>query len=232
MGRRKSKKKKKVENRRLNRIKLGKNVPFTLSNYPKKLYGIQNSYQYLINVHKCCFNGGEFKNVRYRAGHLTHCFMKKAKFENIDFIFVNLKNTSFKGSTFYKVVFNGCNLRGADFSLCSFKDTYFINCNLSEEQKEHLSGNTRIINKLEYDVPDSIKMLTFSISQNKSLEKYRILSIKNTKLNKVMINLLLSKFTEAQIVKFLKKVSITNKKQFRTIHDYIDSIAKYYHSMI
>lgn len=47
-----------------------------------------------------------------------------------------------------------------------------------------------------------------------------------------MINLLLSKFTEAQIVKFLKKVSITNKKQFRTIHDYIDSIAKYYHSMI
>ena len=82
------------------------------------------------------------------------------------------------------------------------------------------------------DVPDSIKMLTFSISQNKSLEKYRILSIKNTKLNKVMINLLLSKFTEAQIVKFLKKVSITNKKQFRTIHDYIDSIAKYYHSMI
>ena len=69
--------------------------------------------------------------------------MKKAKFENIDFIFVNLKNTSFKGSTFYKVVFNGCNLRGADFSLCSFKDTYFINCNLSEEQKEHLSGNTR-----------------------------------------------------------------------------------------
>ena len=77
-----------------------------------------------------------------------------------------------------------------------------------------------------------LKMLTFSISQNKSLEKYRILSIKNTKLNKVMINLLLSKFTEAQIVKFLKKVSITNKKQFRTIHDYIDSIAKYYHSMI
>ena len=222
---RKSKRKKLLQKRRRNRNKLGENVPFNLSNYPKKLRGHKDSYQYLINIHNCCFNETEFNNVRYRAGHMTKCFMRRATFNNVDFIFVNLKNTSFKGSRFCKVVFNGCNLKDVDFSSCVFESTYFINCNLSDKQKS--SSGIRIINKLENEFSDNIKKLILSISKNKLLEKYRVLSIKNSKPNKVMLNLLLLKFTENQIVDFLKQVSITNRKQFRTIHDYIDSLEEY-----
>lgn len=222
---RKSKRKKLLQKRRRNRNKLGKNVPFNLSNCPKKLRGHKNLYQYLINIHNCCFNETEFNNVRYRAGHMTNCFMRRARFNNVDFIFVNLKNTSFKGSRFCKVVFNGCNLKDVDFSSCVFENTYFINCNLSDKQKSY--SGIRIINKLENEASDNIKKLILSISKNKLLEKYRVLSIKDSKPNKVMLNLLLLKFTENQIVDFLKQVSITNRKQFRTIHDYIDSLEEY-----
>lgn len=157
---------------------------------------------------------------------MTECFMRKARFNNVDFIFVNLKNTSFKGSRFCKVVFNGCNLKDVDFSSCVFENTYFINCNLSDRQKSY--SGIRIINKLEYEVSDNIKKLILSISKNKLLEKYRVLSIKDSKPNKVMLNLLLLKFTENQIIDFLKQVSITNRKQFRTVHDYIDSLEEYH----
>ena len=68
-----------------------------------------------INIHNCCFNEIEFNNVRYRASHMTKCFMRTARLLNVDFIFVNLKNTSFKSSRFFKVVFNGCNLKDVDF---------------------------------------------------------------------------------------------------------------------
>ena len=78
-----------------------------------------------INIHNYCFNEIEFNNVRYRACHMTKCFMRTARLLNVDFIFVNLKNTSFKSSRFCKVVFNGCNLKDVDFyHVCD--STYFL----------------------------------------------------------------------------------------------------------
>lgn len=230
MGRGKKKRKLKLKKKREMKKKKGKYTPFTISNCPKKLKGIERSYQYKINVHNCCFNDAKFEKVRYRAGHITYSYLRKATFKNVDFIFLNLKKSSFKGSNFIDVVFNGCNLDGVNFSDCSFKNVYFINCKISKELRKQLQEKIIIINTNNILISEELKKTILSTGKIKSLEKYRILTISNNKINKMMVGLLTRNYTEVQIIKFLGKIVDSNKMQMFTLHDYIYSMDKYYNN--
>lgn len=227
MGRGKKKRKAKLKKRRLNKIKKGKNVSFTLANCPIKLRGRNNSYEYKINVHNCCFNDAKFNRVRYRAGHITSSYLRRANFNNIDFIFVNLKNSSFKQSRFTNVIFNGCNLTGVDFEGCKFEKTYFINCKIDYSTKEMLEKCTTIINTIEVSPSEELKKVILKTSRNSTLEKYRILTISKSKLNKAMLQVLLGIYSEKEIIMFITKAINSNRTQFYTLYDYIISIGNY-----
>ena len=228
LGIEKKRRKAKLHRKRLERKRQGKIVPFTLSNCPKKLRGIKNSYQYKINVHKCCFNDAEFNRVRYRAGHITYSYFRRSNFNNVDFIFVNLKKTNFEGAKFNRVVFNGCNLENVNFDEAIFVDTYFINCKIDAKLKEKLSKKAIVINVIDIDLSKELENRILLASENKKLEKYHILTINSKKANKAMLQILLTKFTESQVIKFINKATLKQRHQFFTLHDYMESLENYY----
>ena len=206
----------------------GKIVPFSLSNCPKKLRGIKNSYQYKINVHNCCFNDAEFNRVRYRAGHITYSYFRRSNFNNVDFIFVNLKKTNFGGAKFNQVVFNGCNLENVNFDESIFVDTYFINCKIDAKLKEKLSKEAIVINTIDIELSKELEKGILLATENKKLEKYHILTINSKKVNKTMLQILLTKFTENEVVKFINKATVKHRYQFFTLHDYMESLENFF----
>ncbi|EGF3724377.1 pentapeptide repeat-containing protein [Listeria monocytogenes] len=229
MGRAKKKRKMKLRRKRHLKKKQGKRVPFTLSNYPNKLKGIAFRYEYKINVHHCVFTGATFNHVRYRSGHITNSSFRNAKLNNIDFICVNLKNNRFRQTSFNNCVFFGCNMEKVDFRNATFKNTYFINCKLNNLQNFALSDEIHIITKYpELDISTQLEDTLHKMSLNTKLEKFRILTINTKKNNNWMLMLLLSKYSDKELVNFFEKLLITNKSQFYSIHDYEIALQKYY----
>ena len=65
-------------NRNSIRAKMGKPVFFTLTHCNKKMSGISNKYNYKANMHKLCFAGARFYNVKYQASIMTDCNYRDA----------------------------------------------------------------------------------------------------------------------------------------------------------
>ncbi len=51
---------------------------FTLTHCNKKMSGISNKYNYKANMHKICFVGARFYNVKYQASIMTDCNYRDA----------------------------------------------------------------------------------------------------------------------------------------------------------
>ncbi len=195
-----------------------------LSNYPKKLKGTTYRYIHKINVHKCCFNDAIFQRVRYRAGHITASLFRRAIFNNVDFIFVNLKSCNFKKAKFCDVLFYGCDLTEVDFSGSTFKNVYLVNCKLPNAIKEKVI----VVSPSQIQPSQKLADMILTMRKNTSLEKYNILTTTNHKINNSIISILISLYSEQKLIQFFKKITITNKNQMYTMHDYIYSIDKYY----
>ena len=97
-------------NRNSIRAKMGKPVFFTLTHCNKKMSGISNKYNYKANMHKLCFVGARFYNVKYQASILTDCNYRDANIIGVDYFKCNMRGTSFKNAKFKNVVFFNCNL--------------------------------------------------------------------------------------------------------------------------
>ena len=229
MGRQKKKRKAKLNKKRQLRRKCGKSTPFTIANCPKKLKGIQNRYEYKVNVHHCNFANAKFDNVRYRSGHITESSFKQATFNNIDFITVNLKKNNFTNTILKNVIFFSCNLTEANFKNARFNNIYFINCKLKDLKYFNKTDNIHIISK--YQQPTISPYLQYKILFMKNifkLEKHHILTNTNGDINYWMLNILLTTFAERDLSIFFSKLIINNKQQFFTINDYRSSLQKYY----
>lgn len=229
MGRGKKKKKAELKKKRLKKIKLGKIVPFTLSNCPKKLKGIKNRYEYKINVHHCQFNQADFFNIRYRSGHITQSNFKNANLDCIDFISVNLKKSKFKGTQFKNCVFMNCNLTDADFENAKFENTYFISCKLKNLKNFSVSKGVYILSHYpQEEISSSLIEKIILMSKNEKLEKFHILTTESKCVNFWLLHLLLSKYSENELTKFFHKLLYSNRKQFYTLNDYFLSLQNYY----
>lgn len=215
--------------KRLIKIRQGKIVPFTIANCPKTLRGITNRYEYKVNVHHCSFANAKFCNVRYRAGHITQSSFKGTVLTKVDFICVNLKGNKFKGTQFTNCVFLGCNFENTDFKNATFHNTYFISCNLKKTKNLTVSKGLQIISHYpKLNISSTFEKTLHLMSLNLKLEKYSILTIDKKKNNHWLIDLLLNKYTEEELVYFFNKILATNKNQFYTFHDYILSLSNYY----
>lgn len=229
MGRAKRKRKAKLRQKRFKKQMQGKKVPFTLSNSPKKLKGIKNSYQYKVNVHHCVFVDARFDSVRYRSGHITNSTFKNAKITNTDFICVNLKKNRFRNTHFNNCTFYGCNMEDSDFRDATFNNVYFISCNLKNIQNFTVTDKIFVIKKYP-DLHMSLKLekILYKMSLNSKLEKFNILTINSKKINYWMMELLLSKYSEQELIAFFTKLLKSNKTWFYTIHDYVKALQNYY----
>lgn len=229
MGRAKKKRKAQQKKKRLEKIRQGKNVPFTIANCPKALKGITNRYEYKVNVHHCSFANARFCNVRYRSGHITLSSFKGTSLTRVDFICVNLKGSKFKGTHFTNCLFFGCDFENADFKNATFNNTYFIRCNLKDVKNLTVSKGLQIITHYpKLELSNTFENTLHLMSQNSKLEKYSILTINKKKNNHWLLDLLLNKYTEEELIYFFKKILATNKTQFYTFHDYILSLLNYY----
>lgn len=215
--------------KRLKKIRQGKNIPFTIANFPKAIGGITNSYVYKVNVHHCSFANAKFYSVRYRSGHITQSSFKGASLISVDFICVNLKRSKFKGTHFTNCLFFGCDFENADFKNSTFTNTYFIRCSLKNAKNLNAPNGLQIITHYpKLELSNTFETTLYLMSQNSKLEKYSILTINKNKNNHWLLNLLLNKYTEKELIYFFKKMLSTNNVQFYTFHDYILSLSNYY----
>lgn len=229
LGRAKSKHKLKLQKKRYLKKQHGIKVPFTLSNCPTKLKGISFRYEYKTNVHHCVFADATFNSVRYRSGHITNSSFKNGKFNNTDFIYVNLKKNRFRGTNFNNCVFFGCDLKDVDFKNAVFINTYFINCKLKNLKNFSLSDEVHIVTKYpKLSITMPLIEILHEMSMNSKLEKFHILTINTKRNNHWMVSLLLSKYSENELITFFKKLLNTNESQFYTVCDYETALQKFY----
>ena len=167
MGRAKKKRKAQQKKKRFEKIRQGKNVPFTIANCPKALRVITNKYKYKVNVHHC-----SFANARYRSGHITQSSFKGTSLTRVDFICVNLKGSKFKGTHFTNRLFFGCDFENADFKSATFNNTYFIRCNLKNSKNLTVSKGLQIITHYpKLELSNTFEKTLHLMSQNSKLEK-------------------------------------------------------------
>ena len=226
MGVAKKKKKAKLKEKRLKRIKSGKRVPFSLANVSKRLPGIQNTHQYKTNVHNLNFNESHFNNVKYSASNITNCNFKKAKLTGVDFIYTNLKRCNFSNAFLEDVIFFGANLKYAKFKNTHFKNVYFINTNI-ELTQDLVSDNNGLIIYNHYpnqEIHDSLKNVLYKVGDNDRIYKHRVLHVNKNKLNMWMVQLLLWEFSTTELVRSYRKIIINEKRNsnqnFFTYHSH------------
>lgn len=206
-----------------------KQGPFTLSNCTRQLKGISHKYEYKNNIHNCNFCNAKINTVRYKSGHITHSTFKNATIKNTDFICVNLKHNRFYNTQFHDCVFFGCNFENSNFKNSVFQNVYFIQCKLSNVKNFKPSETTHFINKYPELTPCVGLINTLkSIALIPTLETYKILTISSSKINIWMLALVLTNYTENELIAFFNKISKTNRVQFYTVHDYIYTLQKYY----
>ena len=78
-------------------------------------------------------------------------------------------------------------------------------------------------------IKDSLKQVILSDVFIKRCERYRVLTITDSKINSWVISLLLNKTcTEEELLIFIKHCSHNQRNPFITFHDYQKSLEKYY----
>lgn len=147
----------------------------------------------------------------------------------MEFTGLNMKKNRFRETKFNNCVFFGCNMEGADFRNAIFKNTYFINCKLKGIKNFLVTDEIRIVTQYpKLSLSEPLEEILKTMSLNPKLEKYHILTINRRKTNQWMLSVLLSTFSERELLKFFEKLLGSNKSQFYTIFDYEIALHKYY----
>lgn len=209
------------------RARMGKPIFFTLTHCSKKLSGVSNKYNYKANMHKLCYVGARFYNVKYQASIMTNCNFRNANFIGIDFFNCNLRGTSFKNTSFKNVVFYNCNLRDADFKDAIFENVVFICTNFKEVK--NLDFDNPEINILKtynrIDLNSAVESRLLALAQNDLIFDARVLHVNKNKLNHWVLSLLNAKYGDKAIL-FLSKLLPKKEKwnNMYTIYSYMQLI--------
>lgn len=228
MGRAKRKRKMLLKRKRIAMKRAGKQVPFNLANCHKRLNGIHSRYEYKVNVHHCVFTHTNFGRVRYRSGHITESNFNATIMENMDFICVNLRACKFKNTRIRNCIFFGCNLDDVDFKDAQFSNVLFMRCKIRNVKNLDFK-QVKVIGKYpNLNINPKLESTIMKMGTNETLEKFRILTINNRKMNLWMIDILLSIYTQKELEHFFCKLLLSNREQFYTLYDYHNALYKYY----
>ena len=203
---RKAKRRKRMFIRNSIRAKMGKPVFFTLTHCNKKMSGISNKYNYKANMHKLCFIGAHFYNVKYQASIVTDCNYRDATIIGVDYFNCNMRGTSFKNAKFKNVVFFNCNLKQVDFTGAKFEDVTFICTNLQEPKNLVLDNpGIRILRTYRpIAIDESVETRLLAMAQNDSIFNAKVLHVNNNKLNQWTIGLIHEKYGVDAIIMLSK----------------------------
>lgn len=191
-----AKRKKRMFTRNAIRAKMGKPVFFTLTHCNKKMSGISNKYNYKANMHKICFVGTRFYNVKYQASIMTDCNYRDASIIGVDYFNCNMRETSFKNARLKNVVFFNCNLKGVDFAGAQFDDVTFISTNLQEPKNLNLDNpGIRILRTYRtINIDRLVEDRLLVLAKNESIFNAKVLHVNKNKLNQWTIGLIYDKY--------------------------------------
>lgn len=191
-----AKRRKRMFNRNSIRAKMGKPVFFTLTHCNKKMSGISNKYNYKANMHKLCFVGARFYNVKYQASIMTDCNYRDANIIGVDYFNCNMRGTSFKNAKFKNVVFFNCNLKGVDFTGAKFENVTFICTNLKNPQNLDLDNpEIKILRTYRpINIDDLVENRLLAVAQNDSIFNAKVLHVNKNKLNQWTLSLIYEKY--------------------------------------
>lgn len=132
--------------KRIEKVKQGKLVRFSLANSSKKYKGFSNKYSYQTNIHHLIYKDAVFENVKFQASNITKCNFKNTKLIGVDFCSTNLKGTNFKGAVLKNVVFFNCNLKKVDFAGVNFQNVIFMSTNTANAKNLKLGNGCKVFN--------------------------------------------------------------------------------------
>lgn len=208
------------------RAKMGKPVFFTLTHCNKKMSGISNKYNYKANMHKLCFVGARFYNVKYQASIVTDCNYRDATIIGVDYFNCNMRGTSFENARLKNVVFFNCNLKEVDFTEAKFEDVTFICTNLQGPQNLDLDNPgiriLRTYRPIPLDEPVETRLLT--MAQNDSIFNAKVLHVNKNKLNQWTIGLIREKYGVDGII-MLSKI-LGQKEKWKNMHTVFSYMAR------
>lgn len=230
MGRGKEKIKRKHAQKRKEKAKRGKHVPFILANSPRKMIGIKNRYIYKSNMHNLIYKDGYFENVKYQASIITDCNFKCCKLVSVDFYNTNLKRTSFKGALLKNVIFFNCNLKKTDFEDVKFENVAFISTNIEVVNNLTQSDNIRIISQYpKINISEKFAIILRELANDENIYNSHVLHVNKGKWNQWNVKLLLDEYgidLERALIALTRR---KNKREFITLYSYrrfIDSYLK------
>ena len=206
---------------------MGKPVFFTLTHCSKKLSGVSHKYNYKANMHKLCFVGARFYNVKYQASIITNCNFRNADLIGIDFFNCNLRGTSFKNARLKDIVFYNCNMKDVDFKDVTFENVSFI-CSSFKDVMNFIVPNPevkilRTYKKIEMDRDVEARLLASAYIN--SIFEPRVLHVNKNKLNHWTLRLLNTEYGDRGIL--LLSQIISKKKTWNnmyTVFSYIQLI--------
>ena len=206
------------------RAKMGKPVFFTLTHCSKKMSGFSNKYNYKANMHKLCFVGARFYNIKYQASIITECNYRDANIIGVDYFNCNMRRTSFKNAKLKNVVFFNCNLKDVDFTGVTFDDVTFICTNLQKPKNLDLDNpGIRILCTYRPIVMDELaeeKLL--AVADNDSIFNARVLHVNKNKLNQWTISLIHEKYGVDGIARLIEILAKKEKwNNMYTVFSYI-----------
>ncbi len=168
------------------------------------------------------FIGAQFINTTLRAAKFKYCTFIDCKFINCLII-----GTNFKGSKFEKVFFEKCIISSCPMNKTNISDTVVKDCYIIGQKniKGITNNNSTIIDN--YPTSDFISNELYSVIEslrsNDIIRRSQILHCKKKKLNTISIKILLEKFTEEELIKYLKELPNSLTTQFYTV-SYIEKM--------
>lgn len=214
--------------KRIEKVKQGKLVRFSLANSPKKYKGFSNKYSYQTNIHHLIYKEAVFENVKFQASNITKCNFKNTKLIGVDFCSTNLKGTSFKGAILKNVVFFNCNLKQVDFTGVNFQDVIFISTNTSNAKNLQLGNGCKVFNTYpKRAIKKELEEAILELTKWEKIYKYHVLHVEKNKINLWNLELLLE-YGEENLARAMRALNRRkDKRGFYTITAYKNFVERY-----
>lgn len=224
----KLRRKRKQKIKRIEKVKQGKLVRFSLANSPKKYKGFSNKYNYQTNIHHLIYKDAVFENVKFHASNITRCNFKNTKLTGVDFYSTNLKGTSFKGAVLNNVVFFNCNLKQVDFAGVKCQNVIFISTNTANAKNLELENGCKVFNTYpKRIIKKELEEVILELTKWERLYKYHVLHVEENKINFWNLELLLE-YGEENLLRAMRALTRRkDKRGFYTISAYKNFVERY-----
>lgn len=192
----------------------------------KKSYMHQNLQR--SKCYGCDFSNSNFDNVSFRGAHMKSCNFYGGSFKMTEFVGANFKDSQFRNAVFENAVFEGAKLEGVNFKGASFKNTFFVQTSLDNAINIDLDDpEIRVFNEMPViEISSELTAIIEKLMINEFIKKSRVLDTKDKTINTLSVMILLEKFGEEILLKYLGKIESYMDRDFYTLSYIIRCVEK------